>query len=216
MFTLACVIAPARVWQRFAEAWDKAMQRGGADGGSMHMREFVTGRGQFDAWGNDEKVHLLKKLVPVVVSYISLGLVGSIPLRDFNEIVGGLERRASDNVTPYLLLLQAAIEQVIERLNPSKDNPVTCIFESNGQNEGDVIRQVYHIALSRGWEGRIAEAEFRSKAAAVPLSQLTWLHTKRVGTCQSRSLLSPSVHRESCSANSLGAVDSYLRAQIEA
>lgn len=141
VYTLACLTATRRRWEHFNKAWDLAMERGGAKGKILHMRELVPGRGQFAGWDDAAKERLLRKLFPLVLPHITFAVCTTVPVAAFRATVKALPGEQKAQINELNFCLQASMQLVYNNVALSKDNPVTFTFEEDPPRDPDTHRQ---------------------------------------------------------------------------
>jgi hypothetical protein len=147
VLTLSGLVAAKGRWDSFMPVWTRAMERGGAKGKILHMRELVPGQEQFQGWDEPEaKKHLLRKLFPIVRSHITYGVSVSVPVRGFTSTIGALPAdHDRDRLNAMDFCLQSCMQFIRRRLDVSKERPVTFIFEQDEAQEPNIQRQFYHL-----------------------------------------------------------------------
>jgi hypothetical protein len=149
--TLAVLVAPATVWEKFAVAWDAAMERGGAADKVLHMKELVHGVGDWVGWDVKRQTALFRKLVPVVRKHVSYGFCLSYP-QAFHDNVTRINERPDQAQTPLMELFQACLEAIKAHVLRIADEPVHSYIEEDRLVEADVTRHFYWLTHARGWE----------------------------------------------------------------
>jgi hypothetical protein len=147
--TLACLVAPAKVWIRFSDAWNAAMKRGGAEGKILHMKDLVHGVGDWTGWkDSDKQAALFRKLLPVCRKFISHGFCLSYPTFYWNQATVISTRPTS----PLHELFQAAMDGMMTVMKPTESDPVHSFMEQDELVEHDITRHFYYLARAKGRE----------------------------------------------------------------
>ena len=155
--TLAAVVASGPNWLRFSDAWNAAMERGGARGKILHMADLVSGHGDFPGWQDVEKqTALFKRLVPVVRDGISWGFVYSLqiaPWEEYAHIIQPTDPKHA--VLPVSFVFQAVLERIVEATKPRPEEPLHCYMEEDSLAEHDVTRHFHYLRELRGWRENV-------------------------------------------------------------
>ena len=155
--SVSALVAPLGRWEKFCEAWAGAMERGGAKGKILHMKEFAHGatikNSEWSGWDKARQRQLLDKLLPVVNEHVAFGVCDSYPIARWDEIPGF---RADPGVvdgdlTAIRLSLQGVLEGIFHAVHPTESDPVVFFMETDDAIELDMTRQFYALTKVRGW-----------------------------------------------------------------
>lgn len=166
VYTMSCLVAPRTRWKDFSRVWDAAMQRGDAAGKILHMRELMPAKpskGQFKGWEDDvHKIALLRKLFPIVQHLISFATCVTIPIGDYNRLIGGLGD-PKFRLNEHNFCLQNAMQFVVESMKLRAGDAVYFVAEQDARIEADMMRQFYHLRTNIGGPDLFPEMKFAPK-----------------------------------------------------
>lgn len=95
-FVMGCVFSSERKWLRLDKAWKRALREYGIP--YFHMRELVARKGPFSDWTKHKADNLIKKLVWIFTTYVSMWVGTTISVRDYNAVIETDKRKKRRNV----------------------------------------------------------------------------------------------------------------------
>lgn len=157
VFTMAVIVAPASRWVNFCTAWDRAMERSGAQRKTLHMKHVLQGtKGttedeDWTGWDEPRRGILFRRLVPSFHAHVSYAFAGTVPVTDFDELLRDRSLPQVEQINPTVWSMQKCLEAVRFAIHPSPTDPVACIFHRTEENSADIQRHFYHLQKTRHW-----------------------------------------------------------------
>jgi Protein of unknown function (DUF3800) len=130
-FVMGCAFSSERKWLRLEKEWRKALAEYGIP--YFHMREMVGRNGPFSGWSTQKADRLIKKLIWIFTTYVSMWNGTIISVRDYNAIIETDKRKKQRN--PYFHAFQTCLSAtMIYCQQKSIEGKIGFVFDSGSMS----------------------------------------------------------------------------------
>lgn len=149
---VAGFVAPAGVWEVFAERWQTALNNACLKE-PFHMKEFAHFAGQFSGWSEPDRRLLFGTLVGYIRETRARPIAAIVSLRDYESLTPQQQSHFAD---PYYVAFQTATRgATLEATGyvPDETEPVAMVYSYNGEygtNNGGKAEQMWYM-VKQSW-----------------------------------------------------------------